>query len=112
VLLVIGTKVSHSHADSGYASRRASCQLAAELDLAVEATRSGGALGARMTGGVFGGSAIALTPVGSEQQVRAAVEGAFFRAGHAAPGIFSVRPAVGARRLAQAERRLGACQKP
>jgi galactokinase len=55
---------------------------------------------ARMTGGGFGGSAIALTPVGSEQQVRAAVEGAFFRTGHAAPGIFSVRPAAGAGRLA------------
>ena len=37
----------------------------AELDLAVEAARAAGALGARMTGGGFGGSAIALVEVGS-----------------------------------------------
>ena len=30
VLLVIDTKVSHSHADGGYAARRASCELGAE----------------------------------------------------------------------------------
>ena len=54
--------------------------------------RSDGAIGARMTGGGFGGSAIALTPAGSEQQVRAAVERAFARAGYAAPEIFSVTP--------------------
>src|ERR1700761_2685001 len=35
-----------------------------ELDLAVEVAMDGGALGARMTGGGFGGSAIALTPGG------------------------------------------------
>ena len=139
VLLVIDTKVSHSHADGGYASRRASCELGAEvlgvkalrdvavadldeasglldpvtfrrvrhvvtendrvlqtvellrsqgpaaigalldashvsmrddfeiscpeLDLAVDTARANGAIGARMTGGGFGGSAIALTPV-------------------------------------------------
>ncbi len=33
-----------------------------ELDLAVEVAMAGGALGARMTGGGFGGSVIALTP--------------------------------------------------
>ena len=38
VLLVIDTKVSHSHADGGYASRRASCELGAEL-LGVSALR-------------------------------------------------------------------------
>ena len=138
VLLVIDTKVSHSHADGGYASRRASCELGAEvlgvkalrdvgvedldeaaglldevtfrrvrhvvtendrvlqtvellgsagpgaigplldashrsmrddfeiscpeLDLAVDTSRTSGAIGARMTGGGFGGAAIALTP--------------------------------------------------
>lgn len=176
VMLVIDTKVSHSHAGGGYASRRASCELGAgvlgvkalrdvgigdleeagglldqetfrrvrhvvtendrvlqtvglldgagpaaigplldashasmrddfeiscpELDLAVETARAAGAIGARMTGGGFGGSAIALTPVSAEQQVRAAVERAFTGAGYPAPDIFSVRPAAGAMRLA------------
>jgi galactokinase len=72
----------------------------AELDLAVDTARSAGAVGARMTGGGFGGSAIALTPAGSAQQVRAAVEQAFARAGYSAPEIFSVSPAAGAMRLA------------
>lgn len=176
VLLVIDTKVSHSHADGGYASRRASCELGAEilgvkalrdvgverleeasglldettlqrvrhvvtendrvlqtveilgtqgpasigalldashvsmrddfeiscpeLDLAVDTSRSAGAIGARMTGGGFGGSAIALTPVGQEQQVRDAVVRSFADAGFTAPDIFTVTPAAGALRLA------------
>ncbi|MGO4192136.1 galactokinase [Arthrobacter sp. YAF17] len=176
VTLVIDTKVSHSHAGGGYADRRASCELGAEvlgvralrdvglvdlaeagglldpvtfrrvrhvvtenervlqmvgvlentgpeaigplldashasmrddfeiscpqLDLAVEAARTAGAIGARMTGGGFGGSAIALTPAAAEQQVRAAVGRAFAEAGYTAPDIFSVRPAAGAMRLA------------
>ncbi|MFP3480500.1 hypothetical protein SB780_37240, partial [Burkholderia sp. SIMBA_057] len=41
VLLVIDTKVSHSHADGGYASRRASCELGAKT-LGVKALRDVG----------------------------------------------------------------------
>ncbi|WP_059387970.1 galactokinase, partial [Arthrobacter sp. Hiyo1] len=41
VLLVIDTKVSHSHADGGYASRRASCELGAQV-LGVPALRDVG----------------------------------------------------------------------
>lgn len=176
VMLVIDTKVSHSHADGGYASRRASCELGAEvlgvralrdvgpgdleeasglldevtfrrvrhivtendrvlqtvellgrqgpssigelldashvsmrddfeiscpeLDLAVDTARANGAIGARMTGGGFGGAAIALTPVTEEQRVRTAVEQAFARVGYTAPDIFTVTPAAGAMRLA------------
>ncbi|GAA3405104.1 galactokinase [Pseudarthrobacter polychromogenes] len=176
VMLVIDTKVSHSHADGGYASRRASCELGAEvlgvkalrdvqvgdleeasglldevtfrrvrhvvtendrvlqtvellasegpaaigalldashasmrddfeiscpeLDLAVDTARGSGAIGARMTGGGFGGAAIALTPVGQEQAVRDAVVKAFADAGYKAPDIFTVSPAAGARRIA------------
>ncbi len=175
VLLVIDTRVEHSHADGGYASRRAACERGAdllgaaslrdvgtadleragrvldavtfrrvrhvvtenervlqtaeilgtagpahigalldashvsmrddfeiscpELDLAVDTARTNGAIGARMTGGGFGGSAIALTPVGDEQRVRDAVARAFGDAGFTAPGIFTVTPAAGARRL-------------
>lgn len=176
VMLVIDTKVSHSHADGGYASRRASCELGAdvlgvkalrdvgvedlqeasglldeetfrrvrhvvtendrvlqtvellasegpraigplldashvsmrddfeiscrELDLAVETSRTNGAIGARMTGGGFGGAAIALTPLEAEHQVRTAVVQAFADAGYTAPDIFTVTPAEGAMRLA------------
>ena len=175
VLLVIDTKVSHSHSDGGYASRRASCELGSEvlgvkalrdvgvedldeaarlldevtfrrvrhvvtendrvlqtvellgsagpgaigplldashrsmrddfeiscpeLDLAVDTSRTSGAIGARMTGGGFGGAAIALTPLSAEQEVRTAVEQAFSRAGYRKPDIFTVTPAAGAMRL-------------
>ncbi|HEY5854508.1 MAG TPA: galactokinase [Aldersonia sp.] len=44
-----------------------------ELDTAVETALAAGAVGARMTGGGFGGSAIALTPVGATEAVTAAV---------------------------------------
>lgn len=57
----------------------------AELDVAVDAALSAGALGARMTGGGFGGCAIALVPPGLGQVVRAAVTGAFLDRGLVAP---------------------------
>ncbi|WP_454084104.1 galactokinase [Georgenia sp. Marseille-Q6866] len=41
----------------------------AELDLAVETATAAGAHGARMTGGGFGGSAIALLPAGQAERV-------------------------------------------
>jgi galactokinase len=176
VMLVIDTRVSHSHSDGGYASRRAACELGAEvlgvkalrdvtvadlgeasgllddvtfrrvrhvvtendrvlqtvellasqgpgsigalldashvsmrddfeiscpeLDLAVDTSRANGAIGARMTGGGFGGAAIALTPLAAEQTVRTAVERAFSEAGFTAPDIFTVTPAAGAMRIA------------
>ena len=52
-----------------------------ELDLAVDAAFSAGALGARMTGGGFGGSAIALVEPGGTPQVEEAVRRAFADAG-------------------------------
>ncbi|HEY8718277.1 galactokinase [Pengzhenrongella sp.] len=48
-----------------------------ELDLVVESARAAGALGARMTGGGFGGSAIALVEVDRVGAVAAAVADAF-----------------------------------
>ncbi|HEV2639600.1 MAG TPA: galactokinase [Actinocrinis sp.] len=44
-----------------------------ELDVVVEAALQGGALGARMTGGGFGGSAIALVPLALVDQVTESV---------------------------------------
>jgi galactokinase len=175
VVLVVDTKVSHAHATGGYAARRASCELGAEvagvealrdlamadleevcgllddetfrrvrhivtendrvletvqllrsegptavgrlldashdsmrddfeiscpeLDLAVDTARAGGALGARMTGGGFGGSAIALLPAAAEPALREATLAAFREAGYTAPDLFTVSPAAGARRL-------------
>ncbi|GAA5149171.1 galactokinase [Nocardioides marinquilinus] len=166
-LLVIDTRVSHSHADGGYGSRRDECAAAAralgvatlretdavavaglddallrrraghvvtenarvvaavtalasgdwaglgrlldasheslrhdfevscvELDVAVETAREAGALGARMTGGGFGGSAIALVPAERVDAVRRAVDAAFVRAGFAAPGHLDGTPSA------------------
>ncbi|KQR22567.1 galactokinase [Agreia sp. Leaf335] len=173
-IVIIDTKVSHSHATGGYAARRASCEAGAaalgveslrdvgvadldrarevmddetfrrvrhvvtenarvlatvralresgplaigeildashvsmrddfeisvpQLDLAVVAAREAGAIGARMTGGGFGGAAIALTPVDLIDEVTARVTEAFAQAGYTAPEIFTVTPSDGAQR--------------
>ncbi|EWC63106.1 Galactokinase [Actinokineospora spheciospongiae] len=74
---------------------RVSCR---ELDVAVEAAVGAGALGARMTGGGFGGSAIALVPLDRSDAVREAVSTAYDRAGLGAPRMFTAVPSAGARR--------------
>ncbi|WP_433497246.1 galactokinase [Sphaerimonospora sp. CA-214678] len=71
-----------------------------ELDVAVEAAIRGGARGARMTGGGFGGSAIALVAEDRVDQVRDQVGRAYAERGWAAPTFFTATPAAGARRLA------------
>ncbi|MFF8958928.1 galactokinase [Streptomyces sp. NPDC014894] len=70
-----------------------------ELDLAVSAALAAGALGARMTGGGFGGSAIVLTEERDRERTGAAVARAFAEASLGEPEIFAVTPAAGARRL-------------
>ncbi|MBD8533738.1 galactokinase [Plantibacter sp. CFBP 13570] len=69
-----------------------------ELDLAVETSMAAGAIGSRMTGGGFGGAAIALVPVALASAVAEAVTAAFAQASFTAPTIFPVRPAAGATR--------------
>ncbi len=69
-----------------------------ELDTAVDAALAAGAIGARMTGGGFGGAAIALVEAGAEQAVSDAVREAFAASGFGAPHIFTVTPAAGAHR--------------
>ncbi|MFB7894555.1 galactokinase [Microbacterium sp. NPDC056044] len=69
-----------------------------ELDTAVEAALAAGAVGARMTGGGFGGAAIALVAHDQVQAVTDAATTAFEAAGFAAPTIFTVSPSVGAAR--------------
>ncbi|PPK62198.1 galactokinase [Actinokineospora auranticolor] len=73
---------------------RVSCP---ELDLAVDAALAAGAVGARMTGGGFGGSAIALVPPGATG-VRDAVLAAFAARSLAAPRLFTAVPSAGAHR--------------
>lgn len=176
-LLVIDTRVSHSHSESGYGDRRRTCEEAArilgaaslreldesvdlgplneeqrkrvrhvftenarvratvdllesgggshsirgigelllashdslahdyevsctELDTAVAAAMSAGAIGARMTGGGFGGSAIALVDIASVDQVGEAVRATFADHGFRRPDIFAVSPGKGAGRVA------------
>ena len=69
-----------------------------ELDLAVETAMAAGAAGARMTGGGFGGSAVALVSRPEAERIGAAVVRAFERSGYAAPEVFAVEPGPGARR--------------
>ncbi|MBC7518342.1 MAG: galactokinase [Microbacteriaceae bacterium] len=69
-----------------------------ELDLAVETAQMNGAIGARMTGGGFGGAAIALVPFAAISRVQVALDGAFAEHGYAQPDIFVVGAATGAHR--------------
>ena len=71
-----------------------------ELDLVVSTAQEHGALGGRMTGGGFGGSAIALVPEDRVLAVEDAVAAAFAERGWRAPGMLSGTPGPGARRLA------------
>ncbi|MGV8859040.1 galactokinase [Rhodoglobus sp.] len=173
-ILVMDTRVSHSHATGGYAERRAACEAGAaamgtsslrdvsvddlerarellddvtfrrvrhvvtenqrvldtvralnadgplaigalldashvsmrddfeisipELDLAVETAQTHGAIGARMTGGGFGGAAIALVPHARVSEVEAAVKVTFANHGYIEPVTFTVTPSEGAKR--------------
>ncbi len=69
-----------------------------EIDTAVEASMSAGAVGARLTGGGFGGSAIALVPAGRVSALSDAVRAACDERGFALPEIRIVNPRQGARR--------------
>lgn len=69
-----------------------------ELDTAVEAALAAGAVGARMTGGGFGGAAIALVEQDAVDRVTDAVNAAFAASGFAAPVLFTVTPSAGAHR--------------
>ena len=70
-----------------------------ELDTAVTISLRHGAVGARMTGGGFGGAAIALTPVELISELTLAVRAEFEVLGYAEPNIFAVSAAPGAVRV-------------
>ena len=68
-----------------------------ELDLAVDTALSSGALGARMVGGGFGGSAIALIKESDAGTISSTIERAFAKNGFKAPRFFDSLPSDGAK---------------
>src|SRR5665647_1498607 len=85
--------------NASHASMRDDFEISCpELDLAVEVATAHGALGARMTGGGFGGSAIALVPADSTAAVTSAVIQAFADRGFGTPNCFAVTAGGPARR--------------
>lgn len=85
--------------DASHASLRDDFEVScAELDVAAEAARAGGALGARMVGGGFGGSVIALCDPATVPAVRAAVVSAADRHGFPTPTFLSATASDGAQR--------------
>ncbi|WP_262005525.1 galactokinase [Streptomyces sp. FIT100] len=94
-LRAVGPVLTEGHA-SLRDDLRVSCT---ELDLVVSTANTAGALGARMTGGGFGGSAVVLVEQETADRVAKEIEDAFAAAGHTAPRIFPAVPSGGARRV-------------
>jgi galactokinase len=70
-----------------------------QVDLAVDVARASGALGARMTGGGFGGCVIALVEAGNSDRMGGEIAGKFRAAGYGPPTHFTAVPSAGAQRL-------------
>jgi galactokinase len=70
-----------------------------EADVAVETAIAAGAVGARMTGGGFGGAVIALAPVAAIADISSAVSAAYSSQAWPSPVIAPAAPSHGARRL-------------
>jgi galactokinase len=73
-----------------------------ELNTTVEASLAAGALGSRMVGGGFGGSAIALIEASKTSQTIGAIEKAFADKKFKAPRFFTSLPSQGAELLSRA----------
>ncbi|TFD48310.1 galactokinase [Cryobacterium frigoriphilum] len=100
-LRVLGPGTIGPLLDASHLSMRDDFEISVpQLDLAVTTARGAGAIGARMTGGGFGGSAIALVPRDLIPAVAVAVQAAFALDGYATPDTFVVRAAGGAAREA------------
>ncbi|MCU1645692.1 MAG: galK [Nocardia sp.] len=85
---------------AGHASLRDDFEVSApQLDTAVAAALVAGAYGARMVGGGFGGSVIALVDRARADTTAGVVRDAFARRGFDTPRTFAVTPAAGARRI-------------
>ncbi|WP_370371336.1 galactokinase [Catenulispora sp. GP43] len=91
----LGHRMMQSHA-----SLRDDYEVSApELDLAVSTAVAAGAHGARMTGGGFGGSAIALVDRDILDDVQNAILAAFAEHGYAEPQFFPAVASAGAHRI-------------
>jgi galactokinase len=90
----IGDALTASHA-SLRDDFEVSCR---ELDVAVDAALAAGALGARMTGGGFGGCAIALCRSAAAADIEDSVRLAYREQGWDEPTTWSVVPSAGAHR--------------
>lgn len=69
-----------------------------ELDTAVDVARADGAYGARMTGGGFGGSIIALVDKGSSRKIAQDIADTFDKKGFHAPRALAALPSASADR--------------
>jgi galactokinase len=94
-LAALGDLLTASHRSLSYRFRMSWPQA----DAAVQAAIDTGALGARMTGGGFGGSVVALLPAGRDGAVRAAVNRRFAQHGWPVPRYLPAVPSDGGRRL-------------
>jgi galactokinase len=88
----VGPLMDDSHASLRH-DYEVSCE---ELDVTVEVAREAGSIGARMTGGGFGGSAIALVPVERVDAVQTAVSTAFVARGWGRPEFILAEAGRGA----------------
>jgi galactokinase len=84
----------------GHASLRDDFEVSwPEADAAVETAMAAGAYGAKMIGGGFGGSVLALVPAGDAGAVRASVTETFTERGWTPPEFLDAVPSPAARRL-------------
>jgi galactokinase len=70
-----------------------------EADVAVEVAVAAGAYGAKMIGGGFGGSVLALVPASRAREVRTALTEAYAGRGWTPPDLIDAVPSAAARRL-------------
>jgi galactokinase len=89
----LGQLINESH----YSLRDDYTVSCPELDVAVQASLDAGALGSRMVGGGFGGSAIALVNASDVDSVNLSVNQAFKASGFTPPRFFTSLPSSGAR---------------
>jgi galactokinase len=93
-LPAVGRLLSQSHA-----SMRDDFEITTPaLDLAVDVALREGVLGARMTGGGFGGAVIALISADRVRPLAGAVTDAFAGAGLGVPAVRTVAPGTGPRK--------------
>jgi galactokinase len=84
----------------GHASLRDDLEVSwPEADVAVEAAMAAGAYGAKMIGGGFGGSVLALVPADRDREVRNMLTEAFAERGWLPPDFIDAVPSPAARRL-------------